>query len=160
MRTRLAFALFVALVAACLAVASAAVPAVPAEPFQLPAELHPFTSEPAPGLALEPIPLVARVDGALVYGAYCAQCHGENGHADGPLAARLAEPIPDLTALADEAGEVDRGAVRRAVAERHMMPAAVAETWRDVLAATYGERDAERMLTALVRHLESLQARR
>jgi mono/diheme cytochrome c family protein len=36
------------------------------------------------------------VDGATLYRAYCARCHGPRGHGDGPDAAALAHPPRDL----------------------------------------------------------------
>ena len=38
--------------------------------------------------------------GADLYHAYCASCHGRSGRGDGPAAAALKVPPPDLTALA------------------------------------------------------------
>lgn len=35
--------------------------------------------------------------GALLYRRHCASCHGTRGHGDGPVAASLAAPPPDLT---------------------------------------------------------------
>jgi len=164
MRTRLAFALLVPLVAGCLAAAWAAAPeTAPApEPSRLLVDEHPFeaAAKAPPRIVLAPIARVDRIDGALLYGAYCAQCHGEQGRADGPLAAHLGVAVPDLTGLADERGAFDRRAVRAAVARRAMVPHADAEPWRDVLADSYGDRTAERMLNALVRYVETLQTPR
>lgn len=164
MRARLAFAVLVALTAGgfAAAVAASSVPDPTREPARLPAADHPFAAElePAPLIVLAPIARVRRVDGALLYGAYCAQCHGGRGHADGPLAERLGVTVPDLTALAGEGGKLDRGALRGAIARRDMVPHAEAEPWREVLVASYGARKAERMLTALMRHVETLQAER
>jgi mono/diheme cytochrome c family protein len=116
MRARLAFAVLVALAAGgfAAAVAASSVPDPAREPARLPAAEHPFAAElePAPRIVLAPIARVHRVDGARLYGAYCAQCHGERGHADGPLAERLGVTVPDLTALAGEGGTLDRGALR------------------------------------------------
>jgi mono/diheme cytochrome c family protein len=37
--------------------------------------------------------------GAALYQAHCAACHGASGQGDGPMAAVLTLPMPDLTAL-------------------------------------------------------------
>ena len=37
--------------------------------------------------------------GEKVYQAYCASCHGAKGLGDGPVAASLKAPLPDLTTL-------------------------------------------------------------
>ncbi|MBZ5628116.1 MAG: cytochrome c [Acidobacteriia bacterium] len=42
--------------------------------------------------------------GADLYHAYCASCHGRTGRGDGPAAATLKVPPPDLTALARRSG--------------------------------------------------------
>jgi len=164
MRTRIAFALLVPLVAGCLAAAGATAPVTaPApEPSQLSLAAHPFEAapKPPPRIVLAPIARIDRIDGKLLYGAYCAQCHGEQGRADGPLAERLGVAVPDLTGLADERGAFDRRAVRVAVARRDMVPHADAEPWRAVLADSYGDRKAERMVSALVRYVETLQTPR
>ncbi len=39
-----------------------------------------------------------------MYQHYCASCHGDAGKGDGPVAASLQNPPPDLTKLAKRAG--------------------------------------------------------
>lgn len=39
--------------------------------------------------------LIRAVDGANLYRAYCASCHGKNGKGDGPVAAALKATVPD-----------------------------------------------------------------
>lgn len=39
-----------------------------------------------------------------MYTAYCASCHGSTGKGNGPAAARLKAPLPDLTLLARRNG--------------------------------------------------------
>jgi mono/diheme cytochrome c family protein len=46
-------------------------------------------------------PLVGRsIAGADLFQLYCSTCHGREGRGDGPLAAALKVPPPDLTLLA------------------------------------------------------------
>jgi mono/diheme cytochrome c family protein len=40
--------------------------------------------------------------GAMLYGRYCASCHGKSGRGDGPAAAALTPPPTDLTALHED----------------------------------------------------------
>ncbi len=40
------------------------------------------------------------VSGRALYVDLCASCHGDSGRGDGPAAAGLSAPIPDLTVLA------------------------------------------------------------
>src|SRR5512146_833053 len=41
-----------------------------------------------------------RDTGAVLFGTYCASCHGRNGHGDGPVAENLRTQPPNLTQLA------------------------------------------------------------
>ncbi len=47
-----------------------------------------------------PAPVVSPASGEKMYRAYCGACHGNDGKGDGPAAAALKEPVPDLTTLA------------------------------------------------------------
>jgi|CXWL01.1.fsa_nt_gi mono/diheme cytochrome c family protein len=42
--------------------------------------------------------------GAVLYARYCASCHGVTARGDGPVAAALRTPAPDLTGLARRTG--------------------------------------------------------
>ncbi len=44
------------------------------------------------------------VAGAELYAVHCASCHGREGRGDGPVAASLDPPPPDLTTLASRPG--------------------------------------------------------
>ena len=52
-----------------------------------------------PAVKKVPAPYTLPTDGAKVYAAYCASCHGLKGLGDGPVAASLKIPTPDLTTL-------------------------------------------------------------
>jgi mono/diheme cytochrome c family protein len=43
------------------------------------------------------LPAATGSSGGQLFRTYCASCHGENGHGDGPLARRLRHVPPDLT---------------------------------------------------------------
>ncbi len=49
-----------------------------------------------------PEPPVRPVDGAGIYQAYCAACHGEDARGNGPVAPALRQKVPDLTRLSQE----------------------------------------------------------
>lgn len=42
--------------------------------------------------------------GKSLYQSYCTACHGPSGQGDGPLAADLDRPVPDLTLIAERNG--------------------------------------------------------
>lgn len=46
----------------------------------------------------------AATKGAIVYVRYCVSCHGPGARGDGPLAADLRVPVPDMTTLAARNG--------------------------------------------------------
>lgn len=52
-----------------------------------------------------------RADGALVFAANCAVCHGEGARGDGPAAGMMPRRVPDLTRIAARRGGFDRAAV-------------------------------------------------
>jgi mono/diheme cytochrome c family protein len=58
--------------------------------------------------AQPPAPEQARVinslDGATLYGAYCAVCHGPTAKGDGPMSKMLVVKTPDLTRIAERHG--------------------------------------------------------
>jgi len=49
---------------------------------------------------LRPAPVTNAADGAQMYQAYCAACHGKAGKGDGPAASALRKRPADLTQLA------------------------------------------------------------
>jgi len=63
-------------------------------------------------LACSPAPIQAQsrpdakaaAKGAVVYVRYCVACHGKEARGDGPLAADLRVPVPDMTTLAARNG--------------------------------------------------------
>jgi len=48
---------------------------------------------------LKPAPMTNAADGAQMYQAYCASCHGKTGKGDGPAASALKTKPTDLTQL-------------------------------------------------------------
>jgi mono/diheme cytochrome c family protein len=51
-------------------------------------------------IELKPAPMTNPTDGAAMYKAYCAACHGTAGKGDGPAASALKAKPSDLTQLA------------------------------------------------------------
>lgn len=58
----------------------------------------------APGRALTATDKEAAAKGQITYVRYCVSCHGKEARGDGPLAADLRVPVPDLTLLAARSG--------------------------------------------------------
>lgn len=48
--------------------------------------------------------LIRSLEGADLYRAYCASCHGKTGKGDGPVAPALKATVPDLTMIANNNG--------------------------------------------------------
>lgn len=62
------------------------------------------TSAPKPKVVVEPARPIQSVEGKDLFAAYCASCHGKGAKGDGPAAAALKTPPPDLTMLAKKNG--------------------------------------------------------
>ncbi len=56
----------------------------------------------------EAVPPTPAARGKLLYGAYCADCHGPLARGDGPRAATLVQKPADLTTIAQRNGNVFR----------------------------------------------------
>lgn len=100
-------------------------------------------------------PHVFSVDGATLYDAYCVSCHGRTARGNGPAAALLEEPVPDLTLIVVRDGEFD---------ERHVMFHILRNSepmpdWHRVLRANYNKSEghAHRAAVNLTRYIEALQ---
>ena len=75
------------------------------------------TSPQAPGHKKdqEPVHLIPSLDGAELFKAYCATCHGRSGKGGGPVASVLETPPSDLTVIAKHNGGVFPATRMRAV---------------------------------------------
>lgn len=63
-------------------------------------------------------------EGAKLYAAYCASCHGVSGRGDGSVGAALATPPPDLTRIAPRNdGQFDESMVLSAIDGRYEIAA-------------------------------------
>lgn len=105
----------------------------------------------------------AAAKGAVVYVRYCVSCHGKGARGDGPLAADLRVPVPDMTTLAARSGgRFPEGRVQRIIESGEVlrghgtpdMPA-----WGDAFKRTGGT-DAptpEQAIRNLTHYLWSLQ---
>ncbi len=72
-----------------------------------------------------PTPNVNPSSGKEMYMAYCASCHGANGTGNGPAAAALKSPPPNLTQLASKnGGKFPDAKVQQAIKGDPNMPSA------------------------------------
>jgi mono/diheme cytochrome c family protein len=107
--------------------------------------------------------------GRQAYRQYCESCHGPGGRGDGLLADALKAKVPDLTQIAKaNGGRFPRAEIMRVIDGRQSIRVhgqATMPVWGERLALEVPGRDREkdayihRRVRALVRHLESIQAR-
>lgn len=98
---------------------------------------------------------------------YCAACHGSDGHGDGPVAAAMAKPVPDLTQIAARRnGKFPRQIIKNSIDGRWQidahgtaqMPVWGYEFWINEGAGDFSETRVNRILDGLVNFLESIQS--
>lgn len=102
--------------------------------------------------------------GARLYFNHCAACHGDNGEADGPVAATLRTTVPNLRTLAQRnngtfpsdavRSYIDGRALKAAHGDRQM------PIWGDVFRGVEqgtAERTVRRRIDALVAFVATLQ---
>ena len=66
--------------------------------------------------------LIRSVDGADLFRAYCASCHGKDAKGHGPAASALKATVPDLTTLAQmNDGKFPADRVRRVITGDHVI---------------------------------------
>jgi mono/diheme cytochrome c family protein len=104
--------------------------------------------------------------GARVYQRSCAGCHGATGLGDGPRAAGLGVPVPDLTGIALRRGGafpadelyriIDGQADLRAHGPRHM-PVWGYEFYGEDMGDEAAHREATRKVERLLDYLRSIQ---
>ncbi len=99
---------------------------------------------------------------------YCAACHGDGGHGDGPVASAIAKPIPDLTQIAARRdGKFPRQIIKNSIDGRwhidahgtQQMPVWGYEFWVTEGAGDFSETRVTQILDGLVDYLESIQVR-
>jgi mono/diheme cytochrome c family protein len=56
------------------------------------------------GVRAQDLEAMTSYTGAELYKEYCASCHGDKGHGDGPVAFSMKVEVPDLTRIAARHG--------------------------------------------------------
>ena len=97
-------------------------------------------------------------DGAAVYEAYCAPCHGVAGRGNGPASPYLDKPVANLTLIAARDGRFDRVHVMSHIGGGYAM--APMPRWHQIIHDTYKSDLMERLVIRNVAlHVESMQVR-
>ena len=108
-------------------------------------------------------PLIRSTQGADLFRAYCASCHGTNAQGHGPAAAALRATVPDLTLIARRNGgefPVDR--VRRIITGDHVLASHGSRempVWGPIFHQVEADIDRGNVrMENLIKYLESIQA--
>jgi mono/diheme cytochrome c family protein len=125
-----------------------------------------FTATTAFGQELPQPPAQQSYAGSELFKNYCAACHGTSAHGDGPLAANMKKPPPDLTQFAARNGGVFPAALvaqiidGRQLVKGHGGPDM--PVWGDAFKASRlgsSEESVQARIKALVEYLEHIQER-
>lgn len=112
-----------------------------------------------------PVNRVAATSGHQMYSSYCAPCHGADGRGNGPAAAQLGAPLPDLTQLSrrnhGKFPESHVVSVLQFGVEGHAHPAPPMPAWGPILGKMDQSNPQDRLLRIanLSRYLDSIQTR-
>jgi mono/diheme cytochrome c family protein len=125
-----------------------------------------FAASAASGQELPSPPTQQSYSGSELFKTYCPACHGASAHGDGPLAANMKKPPPDLTQFAARNGGVFPSAlVARIIDGRQTLTGHGGPdmpVWGDAFRASRVESSEEAVqarIKALVEHLERIQER-
>ena len=104
--------------------------------------------------------------GAETFARYCASCHGDGGTGDGPVAAAIPIPVPDLTRLESRDGAAfDEDLLRKIIDGRapviyhgtRYMPVWGYEFWIEEGADTDAQERVEIIVRNLVDYIRTIQ---
>jgi len=115
-----------------------------------------------PTIKQVPCTPISSVEGKDSYVAYCAVCHGLTGKADGPAAAALKGPVPDLTTIAARNnGKFDSLAITRVISGVDKRPAAHGSVrmpiWGQAFRGSEDAKVADLRIRNLEKYLETMQ---
>ena len=107
--------------------------------------------------------LIASIQGPALYKAYCAVCHGPEAKGDGPMAALLKVPPPDLTRIAArQGGTFPLMRIERIISGEEELPRGhgLMPVWGPVFSQVDRDQDLGRVrIDNLARYLRDLQSK-
>jgi len=104
--------------------------------------------------------------GEELFSQFCASCHGDRAHGDGPVASSLNKLVPDLTTISMRYGEFPAGLIRETIDGRGMpvaahgtraMPVWGYEFWVEEGGDVVAEGSVREAINRLVEYLRTLQ---
>ena len=113
----------------------------------------------------ESIALIDSIDGAALYKAYCAVCHGPDGRGAGPMASALKVPPGDLTRIAARnRGVYPASRVERIISGEEALPSGhgtrVMPVWGPIFSQIAWDQDLGRLrVHNLAAYISRMQAR-
>ncbi|MDH3421060.1 MAG: cytochrome c [Gammaproteobacteria bacterium] len=105
------------------------------------------------------------LSGGELFARFCASCHGESGHGNGPVARTLNTVVPDVTRLRERYGEFAADDIRQIIDGRSLvvahgtryMPVWGYEFWVEEGADVTAEREARVLIDRIVEYLRTVQ---
>ena len=109
---------------------------------------------------------LADYSGEEIFGRFCASCHGEMAHGDGPVARSLGVMVPDLTRISQRYGGFPTQLVRDTIDGRgaridahgtRTMPVWGYEFWVEEGGDVTAQQEMRKTIAKLVDYLRSIQ---
>ena len=109
---------------------------------------------------------LADYSGEEIYGRFCASCHGEMAHGDGPVARSLGVMVPDLTKITQRYGNFPTNVIRDTIDGRgaridahgsRTMPVWGYEFWVEEGGDVTAQQEMRKTIAKLVEYLRSIQ---
>src|SRR5262245_58209364 len=110
---------------------------------------------------------LADYSGEEIFGRFCASCHGDMAHGDGPVAQSLGVMVPDLTRISQRYGGFPTQLVRDTIDGRgaridahgsRTMPVWGYEFWIEEGGDVAAQQEMRKTIAKLVDYLRSIQA--